>query len=228
MIGSTPREKAYLGPFVVFLALLLLGQVVSALGDGYAHWPLAEPLYWVYPLQSAVCAALLWRWRGLIILGPWRGIGAGISGGLIALVLWVAPQAFLGFPARLDGFHPEFFGSEGWPYWLNLSCRFFRLVVIVPLVEEIFWRGFLLRYLIREDFHSVPFGTFAWKSFAITTVGFCLEHQPVDWPAALLTGVLFNAIAYRTRSLAACVIAHAVTNLGLGIWVLRTGQWGFW
>ena len=55
-----------------------------------------------------------------------------------------------------------------------------------------------------------------------------LEHAPADWPAALLTGALFNLVALRTRSLSACVITHAVTNLLLGLYILRTGQLGFW
>ena len=70
--------------------------------------------------------------------------------------------------------------------------------------------------------------TFTWKSFLITSVAFCFEHQPADWPAALLTGALFNLVAYRTKSLAACVLTHAVTNLALAIYVLQTRQWGFW
>ena len=82
--------------------------------------------------------------------------------------------------------------------------------------------------IIDDDFTDVPIGTFSWKSFAIVTGGFCLEHSFADWPAAILTGALFNLVAYRTRSLSACVLTHAVTNLLLGIWVMRTGQWGFW
>jgi membrane protease YdiL (CAAX protease family) len=49
-----------------------------------------------------------------------------------------------------------------------------------------------------------------------------------DWPAALLTGILFNFVMVRTKSLAVCVIAHAVTNLGLGVFIMCTRQWGFW
>ena len=71
-------------------------------------------------------------------------------------------------------------------------------------------------------------GTFTWMSFAITTVAFCFEQQPPDWPAAVLTGALFNLVAYRTRSLAACVLTHAVTNLALAFYILHTKQWGFW
>ena len=102
------------------------------------------------------------------------------------------------------------------------------MIIVVPLVEEIFWRGFLLRYFVREDFHNVPMGTFTWKSFSIVSVAFCFEHTMPDWPAALVTSVLYNWVAIRTRSLLACVVTHAVTNAGLACYILATKQWGFW
>ena len=228
MFGATPHEKAYLAPFLGFLAVALLGEIVGRLFQGHTFWMAAEPRYWVLPLQTLFAGALLWRyWRSYSLRRP-AGVGFATLIGAVALVLWIAPQEWLGAPARLDGFHPEFFGADGWPYWLNVSARFVRLVIVVPLVEEIFWRGFLLRYLIDDDFMDVPIGAFSWKSFGIVTAGFCLEHSFADWPAAILTGALFNLVAYRTRSLSACVLTHAVTNLILGIYVMRSGQWGFW
>ena len=156
-----------------------------------------------------------------------KGFGFATVIGLVALAIWIAPQEIFHQPRRTDGFDPYRFG-DGWPFWLNLSLRMLRMVVIVPLVEEIFWRGFLLRYLVRKEFHTVPMGTFTWMSFGVTTAGFCLEHSPPDWPAAVLTGMLFNLVAYRTRSLAACVLTHAVTNLVLALYILERKQWGFW
>jgi CAAX prenyl protease-like protein len=152
----------------------------------------------------------------------------GAAVGLLAFGVWISPQVLFHASPRLDGFDPEFFGSSGWPYWTNLAFRLARMVIVVPLLEEIFWRGFLLRYLVHDDFRRVPFGTFTWTSFIITTAGFCLEHQAMDWPAAAVTGILYNLTACRTRSLLACVVAHAVTNLALALYVLQTRQWGFW
>ncbi len=228
MSGATSHEKAYLAPFVGFLAVMLLGEIVGRIFDGHAFWMAAEPRYWVLPLQTLVGGALLARYWPIYTLRPPARAGFATLIGAIALIIWIAPQQWLGAPARLDGFHPEFFATDGWPYWLNVTLRFVRLVIVVPLLEEIFWRGFLLRYLIDDDFTDVPFGAFSWKSFGIVTAGFCLEHSFADWPAAILTGALFNLVAYHTRSLSACVLTHAVTNLLLGIYVLRTGQWGFW
>lgn len=230
MFGANPQERAYFTPFLTFLGLLAVGSGVAHLFDGYAFWMASAPQYWIFPLQTAVCAVLLargWRWYPLEIPKA-VATSVGVAVGILVFVLWIAPQQWLGQPARLEGFDPAFFGSGGWPYILNVTVRFIRLVVVVPLVEEIFWRGFLLRFLIREDFTKVPIGAFTWFSFAVVTAGFILEHSGPDWPAAAVTGVLYNLVAYRTRSLTACVLAHAVTNGLLGIYVLRTGQLGFW
>jgi len=99
---------------------------------------------------------------------------------------------------------------------------------VVPLIEEIFWRGFLQRYLVNEKFTSVKFGTYTHLSFFGVAGAFMLVHSPSDWPAAIATGVLFGWVAVKTKSLLACVIAHAITNLGLGIYIVTTKQWGFW
>ncbi len=231
MFGSQPSEKAYFTPFAVFLGFLALNGFVGNLFDGLASpWWKSEPRFWIFPLQTAVCGFLLLRWwRAYALQWPSaRALLLSGAAGVLVLALWVAPQVWLGFPARTEGFDPTSFGQTGWAFGLTVVLRFVRLVIVVPLVEEIFWRGYLLRTLIAEPFTRVPFGTFSWLSFGVVTAGFCLEHQPADYPAALVTGVLYNLVAYRTRSLSACVLAHAVTNLLLGIFVMRTGQWGFW
>ena len=219
---------AYLAPFFVFLAFLFLVEAVKKVGEGLANPALSQPQYWVFPLQTLVCAALLWKLRKRFELRPFAGFGFATLIGLLALVVWISPQAVFGFPPRTDGFLPHFFEPDGWPYWLNLTVRIFRMTVVVAFVEELFWRGFLLRFLVRENFADVPFGTFTWRSFLISSFAFCLEHNWNDWPAAIITGALFNIVAYRTRSLAACILTHAVTNLALAFYILRTGQWGFW
>ena len=228
MFGAEPKEKAYLAPFLVFLLILGLGEAVAHFGEGRAYWVFSEPRYWIFPLQPLVCLVLLLHgWRYYELRAPQKPFFT-IGFGILALLAWIAPQQWLGAAPRLDGFDPAFFGASGWPYAVNVAVRFLRLVVVVPLLEEIFWRGFLLRYLIDEDFARVPFGTFSWFSFGAVTTGFCLEHSFPDYPAAILTGILYNWVAYRTKSLSSCVLVHAVTNLLLGFYVLHTGQVGFW
>lgn len=230
MISDQPQERAYLAPFFAFLGFLLLADCVARLGDGYAHWALAEPRYWVFPVQTLTCAGLLWHWRAHYPLArsQWLGLGLACGAGLLALALWVAPQWLLGAAPRVTGFDPGHFGNGGALYDGNLALRLLRMVVVVPLVEEIFWRGFLLRYLIDEKFSTVPFGKFSWLSFGVVTLAFTFAHSSADWLAAAVTGALYNFVAYRTRSLSSCVLAHAVTNLLLGLWIVYTKQWGFW
>ncbi len=233
MSGSSSSEKAFFGPLAVFLGVMAFAQLLSGLFDGRAFWVFSKSQYWMHPAQVLICGALLFHWWRHYEWRPPTHVLFTVFIGLLALALWVSPLAYVVesfHPAskRTPGFDPAFFGASGWPYFLNIGVRFVRMVIIVPLVEEIFWRGFLLRWFIDSDFLKVPFGTFQWKSFSIVTLFFMLEHTPPDWPAALLTGVLFNFVAIRTRSLSSCVLVHAITNLGLGLYILQTGKTGFW
>ena len=223
--GNGRKLAAYTVPMGVFLGALAFVAGLKSIGG--AFW-LERPEYWLYPVQTFVCAGLLfWFWREYEFRGVRQPlIAAGV--GLLVFVLWISPQAFFGAAARTEGFNPTVFADQPVAYWSTVLLRFLRLVVIVPLVEEIFWRGFLLRYFVDEKFDKVPFGTFSWLSFGVVAVGFMFVHSTADWPAALLTGALYNWVAYRTKCLGACVLAHALTNLFLGIWIMNTRQWGFW
>jgi CAAX prenyl protease-like protein len=216
---------AYALPMALFLALLSFNGALKSLSQSF--W-LGSAEYWIYPLQTILCGlVLVWFWRDYQMGRPARP-GLGLFVGIAVFILWIAPQAFLGFPPRLEGFNPGTFAAHPVPYWATVALRFLRLVVIVPLVEEIFWRGFLLRFLIDDDFERVPFGAFSWLSFSVVALVFALSHSTPDWPAALVTGMLYNLVAYRTKSLSTCVLTHATTNLLLGLWIMKTGQWGFW
>lgn len=220
---------AYVLPFGVFMGGLALISLVQSFApaENAPLW-LDEPKYWVFPLQTVLCGALLvWFWKTYEWGAKWHVITAVVVG-LVVLAVWISPQWLLGAERRNEGFDPGIFAGSAALYWGSLALRFLRLVVIVPLLEEIFWRGFLLRYLIKEDFTKVPFGTFSWFSFGVVTVMFGLAHFGPDFIPALLTGAIYNLLAVKTRSLTCCVIAHAVTNLGLGLYIMQTGQWGFW
>lgn len=223
--ASIQRLLAYCTPMLVFIFFLGLDQALKQ--PGGAFWRSA-PEFWIYPLQTLSCAAALVWFRRDYQFDSLRRPVLSVAIALFIFVLWIAPQQFLDFPPRVDGFNPGAIASTPAFYRTILALRFLRLVIVVPLVEEIFWRGFLLRYLIREKFETVPFGTFSWLSFSIVTVAFALSHQPADWPAGIFAGALYNLVAYRTRSLGSCVFTHALTNLALGLWIVSTRQWGFW
>jgi hypothetical protein len=214
---------AYTGPFIVFMLFIgLAGMLDSA---HIAPWGL-EAKYVAFPLQTVVCGVLLAAYWRQYKLGAPRKAWVAIAVGAVVFGLWVAPQ--LVFPPRLGGFNPDIFSKQPALYWTELVIRVLRLVIVVPLLEEIFWRGFLLRYLINDEFQAVPFGSYAPRANLIVAVAFMLEHSVPDWPAALVAGFLYNLVAYRTKSLSSCVLAHGVTNALLGGYIIMTRQWGFW
>jgi hypothetical protein len=217
MPNISSAQKAFIAPYALFVVLLFASDLAG---------PVTK--YWMFPVQTVVCGALLIRfWPCYSFKSP-RCAGFSISIAVLVLLIWISPQAFFGASKRLDGFDPTVFQETPLLYFVSLGMRFARLVIVVPLMEEIFWRGFLLRYLVREDFENVPFGSFSGFSFCIVAVGFCLEHKWCDWPAALVTGILYNLVACRTRSLCSCALAHAMTNLLLGFYIIHSRQWGFW
>ncbi|MDQ2867169.1 MAG: CAAX prenyl protease-related protein [Verrucomicrobiota bacterium] len=227
-MDSSLTRRSLLGHVLPMFAFLgLLGLVSLCKNEHGGFWS-AHPEFWIYPGQTFVCLALL-VWFRDCYEEVW------LPGGIIftfviasaVFLLWIAPQQFLHFAPRWDGFDPTAMTTPV-SYWTTLLLRFFRLVVIVPLVEEIFWRGFLLRFLINERFEAVPFGKFTWFSFLAVAICFCFSHSRPDWIGAFITGALYNLVAYRTRSLGSCVLAHALTNLFLGLWIMETRQWGFW
>ena len=211
--------------------MLFLCLVDLIAGTGRTEFVFANPRYWIFPLQTLVCGALVVAyWRHYELAAP-KGVVFTVSIALLVLAIWVSPQELFGFSHRYGdakSFNPTIFPPCSPVYWGTLGFRFLRLAVVVPFVEEIFWRGFLLRYLIKEDFQSVAIGAFSWRSFGIVTLLFGFAHWGVDFIPALLTGALFNGIAIRTRSLSSCILAHAITNLLLGVYIMATRQWGFW
>ncbi|MFN2475171.1 MAG: CAAX prenyl protease-related protein [Chthoniobacterales bacterium] len=219
------KLAAHIVPMGVFLGALALVSLLKRIGG--AFW-LDAPEYWIYPVQTIACAAVLWWWWRDYDLRTPRGLLVTLAVAVVVFVLWISPQAIFGSAPRIDGYNPDAVAGSPMLWWTLLLFRFLRLVLVVPLVEEIFWRGFLLRYFIGERFTTIPFGAFSWLSFAAVTIGFMLVHSTADWPAAAVTGALFNLVAYRTKSLSSCVVAHAVTNLFLGLWIMHTQQWGFW
>jgi CAAX prenyl protease-like protein len=106
------------------------------------------------------------------------------------------------------------------------GIRLFGATMIVPVMEELFWRSFLIRYVMSSDFRSIRLGAFSVGSFVVTVVLFGLEHQL--WLAGMMAGAAYNVVLYRTGRIWPCILAHAVTNLILGGHVLMTGEWIWW
>lgn len=93
-------------------------------------------------------------------------------------------------------------------------------------MEELFWRSFLLRYLVNSDFRQVPLGTLTPSALVISVALFGAEHN--QWFAGIIAGLLYTLLLYRTKSLFSCIVAHVVTNSLLGVYVLATQKWQYW
>ena len=130
--------------------------------------------------------------------------------------LWPSRTAFNPFSEISDNLHRTFF----------LAMRFTTLALIVPVAEELFLRGFLVRWIEDVDFKSVRFDNLTWPAILAPTVCSVLTHPEIV--AAIVWFSLVTWLMIRTRSFWNCVVAHMVTNLLLGIHVVATGAWELW
>ncbi|MBM3235289.1 CAAX prenyl protease-related protein [Candidatus Poribacteria bacterium] len=181
---------------------------------------------WLYPIKTVIVGLLLFMFRRTYTEIKLKVSLLAIVAGLVVFVLWVLPEGrypTLGQPKEFNPF--DKFASHSWSFvWI--AFRLIGAVVVVPLMEELFWRSFLLRYLINPDFKQVPIGTFSWLSFCGTVVLFGLEHH--QWLPGIVAGIIYTFLLYRKKELFDCILAHAITNLALGIFVLVTQKWVYW
>jgi uncharacterized protein len=145
--------------------------------------------------------------------------------GLLVFALWIKMDWTLGAAGVPQGFNPTLLPGQNVQITMTL-IRITGAVVVVPLMEELFWRSYLIRSIIDKNIENVRIGTFTWASFLFTIVLFGLEHNYIY--AGIMAGIFFNLVLYKTRSIAQCVLSHAVTNLALAIYVVFTGKWQFW
>jgi CAAX prenyl protease-like protein len=208
-------------PFAAYLFFIVAGDVLERLGMG------AEALRWVYPVKIAAVAlllALFWRrYEELSGKISARTAVVAVAVGVAVLVLWIRLSTgwmVIGSPA---GFDPR---SSGQVDWLLAGIRIAGAALVVPVMEELFWRSFLMRWIAADDFQSVEPSQLRFKSFVITVLLFGFEHNL--WLAGIVAGAAYSLLYKRHRTLWSPILAHAVTNGLLGIWVVQTGQWSFW
>ena len=224
LTGPEASTLAWVGPFAVFMVWLAL--------DG--QLPLAQPLKEVVRDLVILGSILLFSRRVLAEHARraphWL---ASIGLGLAVCALWVAPDLLVpgwrespifqnGITGRLKtSIAPE----ELTP--LMLVLRTMRAALLVPVLEELFWRGWLPRWLQDTRFQRVPLGTYTTFAFWATAALFAAEHGPY-WEVGLLCGIIYNWWMRRTRSLGDLILVHATTNLELSLFVIGTGRWNFW
>lgn len=216
------RSLPYVLPFVVFWVFLGIQR--------YAPIP---PLV-EFPLRIVALAAVLYIFSRHVIDLRSRRLFASACLGIAVFLLWIGPDMLFPGYRRHWLFQNSVMGTvrtslpagaEANP-WV-LFFRSARAVILVPIIEELFWRAWLMRWLISPRFESVPLGAYSAQSFWITAVLFASEHGPY-WDVGLAAGVIYNWWMIRTRSLGDCILAHAVTNACLCGYVIATHRWEYW
>lgn len=205
--------------FLGFLALHSLGALS----------PLPEQVLWFVGMAAVI--ALIARPAIDFRVRHWAGtltLGVGV------FLLWISPDLlFTDYRAHWLLSNP-FTGSASAGLQdaarsdvLVLVLRGLRASLIVPIVEELFWRAWLMRWLINPDFSRIPLGTYAPRAFWIVAVMFAAEHGPY-WDVGLASGILYNWWMVRTKSLGDLILAHGITNACLSIYVVAAGKWEYW
>jgi CAAX prenyl protease-like protein len=147
--------------------------------------------------------------------------------GLAVCALWIGIDKYVPYPhlGARTAFDPGPIESSAW--WAPfLAVRLYGLVLMVPIMEEVFWRSFLLRYLTQPDFRRLPMGTFSASALLIMLAASGLAHP--EWLVAIIASLAYALWLRRTGRLFGAIVAHAVTNAALGGYVLTTGDWQYW
>ena len=215
-LGTSPL-MARVAPFVIFLALTFCQGEFGA-----------ASAYWFYLAKTLAAVWLVWEMWPLVSEMRWAISWEAVVVGIGVFVMWVG----------LDPFYPRFFkGGAIWnPHaqfgensalaWLMIGTRILGSTLVVPPLEEVFYRSFLYRYIARPDFLSVPLNRYLPLPFFATAAVFGFSH--FQWLAGILCGMAYQWLVLRKNRLGDAMTAHAITNFLLGVWVAWQGAWQFW
>ena len=212
-------------PFVAFMGLLALRGLAPA--DN--RW--GFDTRWLYALNLLVVGGMLlawWREYGEL---AWqnaptaRECALAVAVGLAVFALWIQLDApWMQIGDATAAFVPV--DAQGRLNWPLIAVRWLGAALLVPVMEELFWRSFLMRWLQSPVFEGLDPRRTGAKAVLLSTFVFMLAH-PL-WLAAIVAGLAYALLYRSTGKLWPAVIAHAVTNGALGLWVVHSGQWQFW
>jgi len=208
-------------PFAIYLAFLAIAPgLVAYLPDG--RW-----LYLVKVASVAIALYLMWpqfkelRHTRSSSIRDWL---LALAIGVAIFVLWInldQPWARIG---ESTGFDPR--NATGEINYPLAAIRIAGASLVVPVMEELFWRSFIMRWIEQTEFRSLAPQAVAWRGLLVSSVLFGFEHNL--WLAGILAGLAYGLLYIRSGNLWSPIIAHAVTNCLLGCWVLYSGNWQFW
>lgn len=213
-------------PFAVYILFLGFNDVLSQL-----LLPVLHDVRWLYAIRIAVVALLLiWFWRDYAELNRAPKLKLqiyliSVVVGLLVFAIWIMPYPAWAMTSDATGFNPSQPDGENIDM-VHAMIRLSGAALVVPLMEELFWRSFLMRWLRNQSFTALSPAAVGKFAFVSTAVLFGLEHSL--WLAGVVAGLAYGGLYMHTNKLWAPVIAHAVTNGVLGLWVIRTSNWQYW
>ena len=204
-------------PFVIFLALTF-GQ--GKFGPASAQW--------FYLAKTVIGAWLVWEMRPLVAEMRWAFSWEAVVAGVGVFALWVGLDPF--YPHLLKsgatGNPRDAFGDGSPLAWFFIAIHILGMTLVVPPLEEVFYRSFLYRYLVSQNFLAVSQSRFVPLPFWATALVFGFSHN--EWLAGILCGVAYQWLVLRKDRLGDAMTAHAITNFLLGTWIVWRGAWHFW
>src|SRR5262245_36803796 len=193
-------------PFLVFLGLTFCQ---GKLGEASR--------YWIYLAKTLVAAWMLWSLRPMITEMKWKLSWEGIAVGVGVFALWVGLEGNYpsmdelnkkllspllnslglmkgeGATTASPAWNPQaHFGAGSLLAFFFLGVRIIGATLVVPPMEEVFFRSLLYRYVVKADFQSVPLGQFLWLPFVTISVIFGLEHR--EWLPGILCGFAYQGL----------------------------------
>jgi CAAX prenyl protease-like protein len=223
---------ARIAPFAAYLSFVALGEILQQLPrfqPEAASWSAGAHL-WLYPVKTVVVLGLLiYFWPRYEELHTWPVAGANdlwltLITGVMVYLGWVHSDWPWAVHSQTAGYDPYRAGPQLGTALAGI--RLFGAAAVVPVMEELFWRSFLIRYLISPRFESVKLGTLTPFAVAVSLILFAVEHD--RWLAGLMAGAAYTMLLYWTQRLWPCILAHSLTNLLLGVHVLLTHDWRYW
>lgn len=230
-LASRPHLP-YLLPFFCFILFFLPSMFGNLAGLHWEQlWITYHPLiYFTKTIVAALLLYLLWTHYTKI---RWTHLPLGLLLGLLGTPLWIGATYLthsLGLtnPTPIITYNPDLMLPLDHQRWLFFFIRIAGPTLVVPLMEELLFRDFLQRTLLNSaDFQSVPIGTYSLRSLLLMSAFFAVNHGASMLLPGFLYGLLMGLLVIRTKSLGACILAHAATNLTLYLYCIHTGDWQF-
>lgn len=218
-------------PFAVFMAFIGAEEGLRIFAERGIYSVSPEFLMYLYPLRLILVVGILYSFRDRYyeIIGrdlyKIPALTLSLAIGLFVFICWISLDSWVFRGAGAShGYNPKLLSEQ-----MQLPIIIIRAlgaIVVVPVMEELFWRSYLIRYIENSDFEKVQIGHFSWASFVVTIVLFGFEHQMIL--AGMIAGFFYNMLIYRTKSLMLCILAHSFTNMILTFYVLYLGRWDLW